>query len=287
MPSPAAAVASLPSIGEPAADGTVRVSADTIQNLLSTVHQLMASQAEMMQLIKQRGDIATAPAAAPPAEPGPQQSGLNSPSTPAGAPSAPPDGQKIVALPARRTMPAEAGGSGIRPAPSSPPQRVQLFVFESPAGILKAVPAEIVAEVRDVDLKALDGARGLWVLRTDDRLIPLVPCDHGGRSLTESLATAILCRINGAWMGLLVRKAIGAVDADLGADKPASRQGRYATLVGDGATIEVIDASRCLGEAIDGAPRKPRASELARIPPQPRSSTVVQATDLFERKPTR
>jgi hypothetical protein len=281
------AVSSLSSIGEPAADGTVRVSAETIQDLLNTVHQLMASQAEMMQLIKQRGDVAAAPVAAPSAEQSPKQSGSNPLPTPAGATSAPTDGQKVVALPARRTMPTEAGDSGVRSAPSPSPQRVQLFVFQSPAGLVKAVPADIVAEVRDVDLKTLDGARGLWVLRAEDRLIPLVPCDHGGRQLTEGLATAILCRINGAWMGLLVRKAIGAVDADLCADKPGSRKGRYATLVGDGATIEVIDAGRCLGEAIDGSPRKPRASDLAQTPPQPRSSTVVQATDLFERKPTR
>ncbi len=53
-PAPAAMppVSVSPAVPAPAADGTVRVSAEMIENLLSTVSRLMATQTEMMQLLR-------------------------------------------------------------------------------------------------------------------------------------------------------------------------------------------------------------------------------------------
>ena len=49
----------------PAPDGTVRVSAEMLENLLSTVSRLMAAQTEMMQLLKTKDPAPGTPASGP------------------------------------------------------------------------------------------------------------------------------------------------------------------------------------------------------------------------------
>jgi hypothetical protein len=279
----------------PASDGTVRISAETLDNLLTTVRQLMASQTEMMQLLRQKEDAARQPAAPPlanPIEPA-QPSGSAELSTAAvataAAAKAKPEAsaENIVTLPTRRAEPAEPNQSGIRPAPAPVPQKVKLLAFQTTGGATKAIRADLVDNVREVDLKSLDGARGLWVLRTEARLIPLVPVDGGARQLADALMPAVLCCIDGAWMGLLVRSVLGSVDAELAMSSAGSRHNRIATTQINGSAVDVIDPARCLSDAIDGSAQKSRSPESAKTSGASPSSTVVRASDLFERKPTR
>ncbi|MGH6933808.1 MAG: hypothetical protein ACREEE_15415 [Dongiaceae bacterium] len=298
------AAKSEPAVVQPAGDGTVRISAETLEHLLATVRQLMATQTEMMQLIKQKDDAARLPAAASPSAAHEHPGTTNMAATPvlpveptvAQAPaetkgtdapaSAGPIIDKVVTLPTRRPASAEPGPSGIRPTPPPGTQRFKLLVFQSLNGATKAVRADLVVRMRDGDLKTLDGARGLWVLRTEERLVPLVSVDGGMRPTADGLVPVLLCNIDGAWMGLLVRHVVGTVDAELAVAGPTGRHNRIATVLVDGMAVDVIDPARCLSDAIDGPARKSRTPDAAKEPGPAPSTTVVQASDLFERKPS-
>lgn len=289
----------------PAGEGMVRIRAETLDNILATVRQLMASQAEMMQMIKSRDEAAkpVAPAAAgdpvvsaapAPAQPEPTSVDpvpQGAATTTVGDAPADPDkieiaAEKIVPLPSRRPAAAESALSGIRAAPAPKPEIVKLMVFQTSSGATKAVRAELVDHVREIDLKDLDGARGLWVLRTDSRLIPLVPVDGGARQLADKHMIAIMCCIGGAWMGLLAHSIIGTVETTLVMLRPGGRHNQIATTVIDQTSVDVIDPARCLGDAIDGRAHKSRPPEAPRTTRAANPPTAALATDLFGRKPT-
>src|SRR5262249_38096236 len=185
-----------PALPAPVApDGTVRVSAEMLENLLSTVSRLMAAQTEMMQLLKTKEpatvppvvtpapgavptavarDVAPADTATPDtateAAPEPQVAVAQNPAPPPrDATPITADG-KVVPLHARqpaapRALPEAApAGAPKVPAPvaAGPTQRVVLF--RAADRMVRAVILDRVTRLEEVDVKAIDGSRGLWVM---------------------------------------------------------------------------------------------------------------------------
>ena len=239
----------------PGADGMVRVSADMLNCLLSTVRELADAQAEMMRRLNAKEAEAKEPAKA-------TTPTANAVATSAGAAVAP---DAVPPPPARLLGTAPAG-------------KVRVLLFRDAGGTPKAVYLDQVARLEEADLKAVDRNRGLWVMRSGNDLLPLVPFDPAYRLPTSGRTPVIIFTIDRDTFGLLV-ESVPQV-----ADVLSSDQGHDAVSL-DGQTIEVIDPARYIKQAIRarfqrrGAERK-RASRT-----EEHRIALPEGDDLFVRKP--
>ncbi|MGH6928720.1 MAG: hypothetical protein ACREEV_10420 [Dongiaceae bacterium] len=252
----AAASGGAASVPTPGADGTVRVNADTLSYLLSTVRELADAQAEMMRRLNANETKVEAPSTAmPPA--------ARSIST--DVPSAPPSDP--VPPPSRLLGKAAAG-------------KVRVLLFRDAGGALKAVHLDRVARLEEADLKAVDRNRGLWVIRSGDDLLPLVPFDPAYRLPAVGRAPVIVFTIDRDTFGLLV-ESIPEV-----ADVVPADQGRDVVLL-DGRAIEVVDPARYLERTIRVRFQRRRAERKRGPAADEYKVALPEDDDLFVRKPTR
>jgi chemotaxis protein histidine kinase CheA len=323
LPEPAPMVVTPPVTVEPtaeAADGSIRVSAGTVEQLLATVARLMAAQTEMMQILRAgpRTD-ATPPAAPAEAEvagsdpqPAEAAAGATAESKPAAAsPQAVagpdealdkgsdkgPEKSKVVSLPPRRAPAATEAGLGSPVAAQGPAQGpakgsagIRLLLFRAADGTLKAVAFDQVARLEEVDLRKVDGSRGLWVMRSGAELLPLVPFDAGRRLPERGVAPVIIVAIGSQWFGLLVEAVLEVVDATLAIAAAADQPGHIGTALFGGRVVDVIDPGHYLPEPLRTGVRSP-AARRKRPQPQPEPQRevrpVLPESDLFVRKPAR
>jgi hypothetical protein len=310
-----------------APDGSIRVSAGTVEQLLATVSRLMAAQTEMMQILRAgpRPD-ATLPAAPTEAEaagsdPQPAETASDtagskpaavSPQAVAGpdddldkssekGSDKSPDKSKVVALPARRAPAATEAGLGSPvaaqaavPSPAPSPAKgsagIRLLLFRAADGTLKAVAFDQVARLEEVDLRKVDGSRGLWVMRSGAELLPLVPFDAGRRLPERGVAPVIIIAIGSQWFGLLVEAVLEVVDATLAIAAAADQPGHIGTALFGGRVVDVIDPGHYLPEPLRTGVRPPAARRKRPQPrpePQREVRPALPESDLFVRKPAR
>jgi len=236
-------------------DGTVRVGADTLNYLLSTVRELVDAQAEMMRRLSAKDSDAERPAIAePPAAEAPQ--------VPEGAPTA-----------AEPPSPPPADVLG-----KAAPGMVRVLLFRA-GGTPKAVHIERVARLEEVDLKTVDHNRGLWVMRSGNDLLPLVPFDPAYRLPAAGRAPVIVFTIDRDSFGLLIESVPEVADVS-----PADRAD---VVLLNGRAIDLLDPACYLDRAVrtrfgrrrSGRKRASGADEL-RI-------ALPEGDDLFVRKPAR
>ncbi|HTO82269.1 MAG TPA: hypothetical protein VMQ73_08540 [Methylomirabilota bacterium] len=291
-----------------APDGTVRVSAEMLENLLSTVSRLMAAQTEMMQLLKTKEPAAVPPVVAPPpaaapadattpdaaAQTAPEPPVAVAP-TPAPAPrdATPITGDgKVVPLHARQsTAPRTSPEAAPAAAPKAPPpvaagptQRVLLFRAADRA--VRAVILDRGTRLEEVDVKAIDGSRGLWVMRSAGEIFPLVPFDAAHRLGDNGRAPVIVFTFDGQSFGLLVDSVLGVGDAVV-TPATSKRAGYLGCAQVDGAAVDVIDPLHYLNEAVQNRFRLGRRNDSKPRPPQPERPAIPEGDDLFVRKPAR
>jgi hypothetical protein len=265
----------LPPIPAPGPDGTVRISAETLGYLVSTVRGLVDSQAEMMRLLKEKEAerALAAPAATIPERPKKSQSAKS-----ASAPAA----SKTVAP----SAPASPGPANPRPVQvfgAASPGMIRVLLFRGPDGTPKAAYLDQVAGLEEVDLKAVDHNRGLWIMRSGSDLLPLVAVDPSGTLPSGARAPVIVFTVDRQSFGLLV-DSVPEV-ADVTPQGPGAGE-RNSVVMLNGQAIEVIDPARYLDHAI-------RARVERRRPDRKRSTATDSPAappahdDLFVRKPTR
>src|SRR5262249_53095669 len=307
---PAPVESALPASVAP--DGTVRVSAEMLENLLSTVSRLMAAQTEMMQLLKTKEPAAVppivnpapaparaprpaaAPRRPPPAPPAPPARPARAPPVaPAQNPAPPPrdatpitaDG-KVVPLHTRQSAVPSGASKLPAPAPAAavPTQRVVLFRAADRA--VRAVILDRATRLEEVDVKTIDGSRGLWVMRSAGEIFPLVPFDAAHRLAESGRAPVIVFTFDGQSFGLLVDSILGVSDAVV---TPATtkRAGYLGSAQVDGTAVDVIDPLHHLNEAVQNRFRLGRRSDSKPRPPRPERPAIPDGDDLFVRKPAR
>ncbi len=316
---PVAAEAAPAPIAPPMMAGSVVVQAQTLENLLSTVNNLMAAQAEMIQLMRglgvvmPRGNGAPKSSARQPSEPKvlanrPRVDNGAQPTADAAtrAPTsiteetAVPNGN-VVRLRDRR---GDNGVEIVDAAPVMPPVKTQMQALEEAAeaqlddgaplqlfsganGRIRTVEISKVGRVADVDVAAIDSSRALWMAEIDELLVPLVACDRDLALPEKGPVPIIVLSFDGQWLGLMTAE-IGAVTSAIVdtsyADLHAGRAG-LATV--NGQELEVIEPAYYLAEALR---QRTRVAARRTASKQKRSSAaaatiMAEADDLFVRKP--
>jgi chemotaxis protein histidine kinase CheA len=271
----------LPPLPAPGPDGTVRINAETLGYLVSTVRGLVDSQAEMMRLLQvKEAERAATDAVAPAAEKPKARQSSKAVSSPA------------TARPAEPTAPPAAAPEsvGLRPAQllgAASPGMVRVLLFRGADGAPRAVYLDQVAGLEEVDLKAVDHNRGLWVMRSGSDLLPLVAVDPAGAMPDSGRAPVIVFTIGRQSFGLLVDSIPEMADV-MPQDPAAGVNGSRGVVLLNGKAIEVIDPARYLDHAIrarverrrpDHRKRRGVSDDHAAAPPVP--------DDLFVRKPAR
>jgi len=269
----------LPPIPAPAPDGTVRINAETLGYLVSTVRGLVDSQAEMMRLFQAKeAERAAAAAAAVP-----EKQKARQPAKSASAPAA-----SKAAEPTAPTAPTPEPAS-LRPAQllgAASPGMLRVLLFRGADGAPKAAYLDQVAGLEEVDLKTVDHSRGLWVMRSGSDLLPLVAVDPAAGMPSGARAPVIVFTVDRQTFGLLV-DSIPEV-ADVMPQDPASRKsGDGSVVLLNGKAIEVIDPARYLDQAIRARVERRRPDRKRRTASDDHVAAPPVRDDLFIRKPVR
>ena len=316
---PVAAEAAPAPVAPPMMPGSVVVQAQTLENLLSTVNNLMAAQAEMIQLMRglgvvmPRGNGAPKSSARQPSEPKvlanrprvdngaqPTADAATRAPTSISEETAVPNGN-VVRLRDRR---GDNGAESVDAAPAVPPVKAQMQALEEAAeaqlddgaplqlfsganGRIRTVEISKVGRVAEVDVAAIDSSRALWMAEIDELLVPLVACDRDLALPEKGPVSVIVLSFDGQWLGLMTAE-IGAVTSAIVdtsyADLHAGRAG-LATV--NGQELEVIEPAYYLAEALR---QRTRVAARRTASKQKRSSAaaatiMAEADDLFVRKP--
>lgn len=243
---------------KPGDDATIRVSADTLNYLLSTVRELVDTQAELMRRLNAKDEGAEHP-------------GRTDPSPAAETPKA----AAPVAVP--QPVSATVSASPVQVLGAAAPGMARVLLFRDAGGIPKAVRLDRVARLEEVDLKTVDHNRGLWVMRSGNDLLPLVPFDPAYRLPPAGRAPVIVFTIDRDSFGLLVESVPEVADLSPAGD----------SVLLDGQPVEVIEPGHYLERTI-------RARFERRRPGRKRASgadehriVLPESDDLFVRKPLR
>jgi hypothetical protein len=242
-------------------DGTVRVSSDTLNYLLSTVRELVDAQAEMMRRLNAKdagSDRPVASASSAAAEP-PKAATRIAASEPA--------------TPVLTTSPVQALGAAA-------PGMVRVLLFRDASGAPKGVALDRVARLEEVDLKAVDQNRGLWVMRSGNDLLPLVPFDPAYRLPPAGRAPVIVFTIDRDSFGLLVGSVPEVADV-----LPIGPAGESVLL--DGQAVEVIEPAHYLERTIRARFERRRADRKRAPAADEHRIVLPESDDLFVRKPVR
>ena len=186
----------LPPIPAPAPDGTVRINAETLGYLVSTVRGLVDSQAEMMRLLQAKEAERAAAAAAVPEKQKARQP-AKSAATPAASKTAEPTVPTVAAPEPASLRPAQLLGA-------ASPGMLRVLLFRGADGAPKAAYLDQVAGLEEVDLKTVDHSRGLWVMRSGSDLLPLVAVDPAAGMPSGARAPVIVFTVDRQSFGLLV-----------------------------------------------------------------------------------
>jgi hypothetical protein len=270
----------LPPIPAPAPDGTVRINAETLGYLVSTVRGLVDAQAEMMRLLQTKeAERAAAAAAASVPEKQEASQPAKSASSPAASKTAEPAAPTAAAPETAILRPAQLLGA-------ASPGMLRVLLFRGADGAPKAAYLDQVAGLEEVDLKAVDHSRGLWVMRSGSDLLPLVAVDPAAGLPSGARAPVIVFTVDRQSFGLLV-DSIPEV-ADVTPQDPASRKGGDGSVVLlNGKAIEVIDPARYLDHAIRARVERRRPDRKRRTASDDRAAAPAVHDDLFIRKPAR
>ena len=272
----------LPPIPAPAPDGTVRITAETLGYLVSTVRGLVDSQAEMMRLLQAKeAERAAAASAASVSEKHKARQPAKSTSSSAEPKTAEPTAPAPTA--------AAPEVASLRPAQllgAASPGMLRVLLFRGADGAPKAAYLDQVAGLEEVDLKTVDHNRGLWVMRSGSDLLPLVAVDPAGGMPSGARAPVIVFTVDRQSFGLLV-DSIPEV-ADVMPQDPASRKsGDGNAVLLNGKAIEVIDPARYLDHAIRARVERRRPDRKRRTASDDHAAAPPVRDDLFIRKPVR
>ncbi|MCI0430876.1 MAG: hypothetical protein L0210_10095 [Rhodospirillales bacterium] len=270
----------LPPILAPAPDGTVRINAETLGYLVSTVRGLVDSQAEMMRLLQAKeAERAAAAAAASVSEKQKARQPAKSASSAAVSKTAEPTAPTRAAPETASLRPAQLLGA-------ASPGMLRVLLFRGADGAPKAAYLDQVAGLEEVDLKTVDHSRGLWVMRSGSDLLPLVAVDPAGGMPSGARAPVIVFTVDRQTFGLLV-DSIPEV-ADVMPQDPAARKSADCSVVLlNGKPIEVIDPARYLDHAIRARVERRRPDRKRRAASDDHVAAPPVRDDLFIRKPVR
>ena len=316
---PAAAEAALVPVAQPLMAGAVVVQAQTLENLLSTVNNLMAAQAEMIQLMRglgvtmPRGNGAPKSSARQPSEPkvlanrprvdnGAQPTADASTRAPASISeeTAVPNGN-VVRLRDRR---GDNGAEIVDAAPTVPPVKTQMQALEEAAeaqlddgaplqlfsganGRIRTVEISKVGRVAEVDVASIDSSRALWMAEIDELLVPLVACDRDLALPEKGPVPVIVLSFDGQWLGLMTAEIGTVTSAVVDTSYADLHAGRAGLATVNGQELEVIEPAYYLAEALR---QRTRVAARRTASKQKRSSAaaatiMAEADDLFVRKP--
>jgi chemotaxis protein histidine kinase CheA len=299
--------------------GAVVVQAQTLDTLLNTVNNLMAAQAEMIQLMRNlgvtmpRGGQQPRSSARPPSEAkilsnrprvdnGAQPTADAATRAPASVneETSVPNGN-VVRLRDRRADSGTEAGDASAPLPPVMAQmraleqaaetqldegsHLQLFVGAH--GRVRTVDTAQVARVVEVDLQAIDSTRSLWMAEVDDLLVPLVPCDRDLALPEKGVVPIIVLSFDGQWLGLMTAEIGGTTRGPIDTSYADLHAGRAGLATVNGQDLEVIEPAYYLAEALR---QRTRVSTRRAASKQKRSTAaaaaiVAEADDLFVRKP--
>ncbi len=269
----------LPPLPTPAPDGTVRINAETLGYLVSTVRGLVDAQAEMMRLLQAKEAERAAAAAAAASSPDRQQ--VPEPAKSTSSRDAPKTVEPTASIPPARAP------VNVRPAQvlgAATPGMIRVLLFRGADGAPKAAYLDQVAGLEEADLKTVDHNRGLWVMRSGSDLLPLVAIDPAGNLPMAGRAPVIVFTVDRQSFGLLV-DSIPEV-ADVMPQLPASHESGGIVLL-NGKAIEVIDPARYLDHAIRARVERRRPDRKRRTASDDHAITLPEHDDLFVRKPAR
>jgi hypothetical protein len=291
-PAPSAAIAAvvenidaaltdgLPALPAPAPDGTVRINAETLGYLVSTVRGLVDAQAEMMRLLQAKEAERAAAAAA--VASGPEKPKARPPVKAASSSGASKAGEETAskAAPELASMrPAQVLGA-------ASPGMIRVLLFHGADGAPRAAYLDQVAGLEEVDLKAVDQSRGLWIMRSGSDLLPLVAIDPAGKMPSGGRAPVIVFTVDRQSFGLLV-DSIPEV-ADVMPQNPASlERGESGVVLLNGKAIEVINPARYLDHAIRARVERRRPDRKRQTASDDHAVAAPVRDDLFVRKPSR
>jgi hypothetical protein len=160
---------------------------------------------------------------------------------------------------------------------------IRVLLFRGPDGAPKAVYLDQVAGLEEVDLKAVDHSRGLWIMRSGSDLLPLVAVDPSGTLPNGARAPVIVFTVDRQSFGLLVDSIPEVADVMPQGSAAGERNG---VVLLNGKPIEVIDPARYLDHAIRARVERRRPDR--KRPTAPDSPAAPSAhDDLFVRKPSR
>lgn len=326
VPAPAAptvapiAVEAAPApVAAPLMAGAVVVQAQTLENLLSTVNNLMAAQAEMIQLMRglgitmPRGNGAAKSSARQPSEPkvlanrprvdnGAQPTADASTRAPASISeeTAVPNGN-VVRLRDRR---GDNGAEIVDAVPAVPTVKTQMQALEEAAeaqlddgaplqlfsganGRIRTVEISKVGRVAEVDVASIDSSRALWMAEIDELLVPLVACDRDLALPEKGPVPVIVLSFDGQWLGLMTAEIGTVTSAIVDTSYADLHAGRAGLATVNGQELEVIEPAYYLAEALR---QRTRVAARRTASKQKRSSAaaatiMAEADDLFVRKP--
>jgi hypothetical protein len=266
----------LPPLPAPAPDGTVRINAETLGYLVSTVRGLVDAQAEMMRLLQAKeAERAAAAAAAS----GPERQKTHQPAKSAASKAAEPTAATVRAA-------AAPDAASVRPAQvlgAASPGMIRVLLFRGADGAPKAAYLDQVAGLEEVDLKAVDQSRGLWIMRSGSDLLPLIAIDPAGKMPSGGRAPVIVFTVDRQSFGLVVDSIPEVADV---MPQDRASQDRGVVLL-NGKPIEVIDPARYLDHAIRARVERRRPDRKRRTASDDHAATLPERDDLFIRKPVR
>jgi hypothetical protein len=271
----------LPSLPAPAPDGTVRINAETLGYLVSTVRGLVDAQAEMMRLLQAK-EAERAAAAAAAAAASPEKPKARPPAKAASSPGA----SKAVEQTASKAAPEPAIMRPAQALGAASPGMIRVLLFHGADGAPRAAYLDQVAGLEEVDLKAVDQSRGLWIMRSGSDLLPLVAIDPAGKMPSGGRAPVIVFTVDRQSFGLLV-DSIPEV-ADVMPQNPVSpERGGSGVVLLNGKAIEVINPARYLDHAIRARVERRRPDRKRQAASDDHAVAAPARDDLFVRKPSR
>ena len=121
------------------------------------------------------------------------------------------------------------------------------MLFETGSGAMKALPLALVARIESLDRTAVSLAGGHWVLRHEDRLLPLNSLDgEPGGDL------ALILDDGRGRVALPVMRVVDIVSTALTIERPALTPGIAGVAALDGASVEVVDSGWLMSGAGTG-----------------------------------
>lgn len=265
----------LPPIPIPGPDGTVRINAETLGYLVSTVRGLVDTQAEMMRLLQAKE---AAPEAAAPRPTGAEKRRLQEQVPAVSAPASKAAEPPAPAGEAPKQRPAQLLGAPL-------PGMIRVLLIRTADGTPKATYLDQVAGIEEVELKAVDHNRGLWVMRSGSDLVPLVPLDPSGNLPSVGRAPVILFTIDRQCFGLLVDSVPEVADV-LPQTTTRTAAGEPVVLL-NGQPVGLIDPARYLDHAIRARVERRRDRGKRKSSPDEHMVALAESDDLFVRKPAR